>query len=193
MRALSILAMVVAAIVAAGCITVVRGPTAPPARTPEVTHAPTPAPTAEPTPPPTLEPTPSLAPGQTPLPTPMDLRPFLTAGVTLYNLGDATLYATATGIDPDSGDEFKLGTFQVEPEQFTRQAAIPLRIRFDFSFSADSPDAAGTCTMVVNNGDEVDFVAVSSGVVVTRNGVQPNNVAEMALTTSPLCLAGSTP
>jgi hypothetical protein len=122
----------------------------------------------------------------------MDLRPFLTSGVTLYNLGDTTLYVTATGIDPDSGDEFELGQFQVEPEQFTRQAAIPLLIRFDFSFEEGTVDALGTCTMIVASGDEVDFVAVAGGVVVTVNQVQPDAAAEMVISTSSLCHAGGT-
>lgn len=111
--------------------------------------------------------------------------------MTIYNLGDATLFASATGIDADSGDEFDLGTFQVEPEQFTRQASIPLRIRFDFSFSTAGGDDTGSCTMDVADGDEIDFVAVPDGIVVARNGQQPDDVAEMNVATSSLCQAGA--
>lgn len=120
----------------------------------------------------------------------MDLRPFLTAGVTLYNLGDSTLYVTATGINPDSAEEFLLGDFEVSPEQFTRQSAIPLLIRFDFSFDEATANALASCTMNVADGAEVDFVAVAGGVVVTVNQIQPADISEMLTTTSSLCQAG---
>jgi hypothetical protein len=194
LRAIGVLAL--AALLATGCVTYIAAPT--PAPTPAVTEPPTLAPTLPPTQPPTepptaaptRAPTPTLAPGQTPLPTAVDLRPFLASGITLYNLGDAPLFVTATGIDPDSKDEFLLGEFEVQPEQFTRQASIPLLMRFDFSYSEGTVDDLGTCTMNVASGSEVDFVAVAGGVVVTVNQVQPDDIAEMSITTSSLCQAG---
>ncbi len=192
MRARGVLALGLTVLVVAACISVVQPtqlPTEPftPAPTLPPTLAPTPPPTLPATDAPTPAPTPTLAPGQTPLPTPVDLRPFLSAGVTLYNLGDSTLFVTATGIDPDTGDEFALGSFDVEPEQFTRQAAIPLLIRFDFSFDDANVAALATCTMNVATGSEVDFVAVAGGVAVTVNQVQPVDISEMVVGTSSLC------
>jgi hypothetical protein len=201
MRLGSIGVLAIAALLAAGCVTYIAAPTpgassAPTdAQTLAPTAQPTNPPTSPPTPvltnPPTNPPTPSLAPGQTPPPTPFDLLPFLSSGINLYNLGDTTLFVTATGINTDSDEEFKLGEFQIEPEQFTLQSAIPLLIRFDFSFDETTPAGLATCTMTVATGDEVDFVAVNTGVVVTKNGVQPDTIAEMNTTTSALCTTGA--
>lgn len=190
MRGSIALALVV--LMASGCTSVIVPTTEPTlAPTPPPTPAPTTPPTPELTNPPTFPPTPSLAPGQTPPPTPLDLRPFLSSGVTIYNLGDSTLFVTASGINTDTNEAFKLGEFQVEPESFTRQSTIPLLTRFDFTFDEAKPDALATCTMNVATGDEVDFVAVGDGVVVTVNQVQPDDVAEMRTATSSLCHAGA--
>jgi len=192
MRRDAIVVLAVTVLLVSGCMGISTAPTPQPTPNPtEIpTLPPTPPPTLPPTQPPTDAPTPTLAPGATPLPTPLDLRPFLASGITVYNLGDSTLYMTATGIDPDSNDEYALGTFQVEPEQVTRQAAIPLLIRFDFSFDQQTTGALGTCTLNVASGDEVDFVAVADGVAVTVNQVQPDDLAEMDVATSSLCEAG---
>jgi hypothetical protein len=201
MRLGSISVLAIAALVVTGCVTYVAaptpgasaGPTEP--QTPAPTTQPTDPPTSPPTPvltdPPSHPPTPTLAPGQTPPPTPLDLLPFLSSGINLYNLGDTTLFVTATGINTDSGEEFKLGEFQVEPEQFTLQSAIPLLIRFDFTFDEGSTAALATCTMNVASGDHIDFVAVNTGVAVTKNDVQPDTTAEMNSATSSLCATGA--
>jgi hypothetical protein len=186
--------LAMAAVFATACGSSTSGPTfsATDAPTEGPTVGATPQPTPELTNPPTHPPTPTPAPGQTPPPTPLDLRPFLSSGVTMYNLGDQTLYVTVTGVDPDTSDEFHLADFQVEPEQFTRQAAIPLLLRFDFTFDHANSAGLATCTMNVATGNEVDFVAVGNGVVVTVDQTQPDDIAEMVTTTSSLCHAGPT-
>ncbi|HUP83052.1 MAG TPA: hypothetical protein VM284_02565 [Candidatus Limnocylindria bacterium] len=193
MRIGAIVALALSLLLVSGCISVVEEPT--PTPTTAISEPPTAPPTLPPTDPPTpapsRAPTPTLAPGQTPLPTPLDLLPFLTSGVTLYNLGDTTLFVTATALNADTDEEFKLLDLAIEPEQFTRQAAIPLLLRFDFTYAQDTVDALGSCTMIVSDADEVEFLAAPNGVAVVKNNVQPDDLAEMNVSTSSLCTAGA--
>ena len=188
-RPLVVLASLV--LVVSGCTSVIVQPTDEPTQIPseQPTLGPITPPTPELTNPPTHPPTPTLAPGQTPPPTPLDLLPFLSSGVTMYNLGDSTLFVTASGINSDTNEAFKLGEFQIEPEQFTRQSTIPLLIRFDFTFDQGTPDALATCTINVATRSEIDFIAATGGVVVTVDQNQPDDIAEMRTTTSSLCHA----
>ncbi|HWH24183.1 MAG TPA: hypothetical protein VNW68_04715, partial [Candidatus Limnocylindria bacterium] len=129
--------------VAAGCSANAPGPASP---SPPPTASPT-SPPSSPTPtvvpPPTAEPTPSaeptttrtLAPGETPAPTPIDLLPFLTSEVTVVNLGDATLDVSVTLVDPESADEFELGTYALAPLQVISQSVPPARFRLDFDYA----------------------------------------------------------
>jgi hypothetical protein len=192
MRIFPIVALGLSALLVTACITFSAEPTL----------TPTPTPTPLPTEPPMITPAPTpprtMAPGETPKPTPIELLPFLTAGVTILNLGDSTLYVTATGIDTDAdpnaspgASDFELGTYLIEPEQFTHQAAIPLRIRFDFSFDEASTAGLATCTLDVTDDDEITFVAVAGGIAVSRNGIEPASVSDMNLATSSLCQVGA--
>ncbi len=156
---------------------------------PTLVPQPTDTPTAETAEPATPEPT--LAPGETAPATPIDLMPFLTSGITVYNLGDSTLYVDATIIDTGTGDEYPVGVSSVEPDQYTRQATLATRYRIDFSYSQDTNDALGSCTIDVAEADEIDFAALPDGIIVTRNAVQPDDPAEMVVATSSLCQAGA--
>jgi hypothetical protein len=177
-------------------------PSPTPTPTPTPTAAPTPQPTGAPTDPPTSAPTDEpaatnepaatgpAASGASPLATELDLRPFLTSGVTVFNVGDEPLSVATTIIDPESGDEFDVGTSTVAPSQFTRQAAIPLRFKLVFSYPNGSSSVGGTCTIDVADKDEIDFIAAPSGIVVIRNQVQPDDLAAMVVGTAPDCMAG---
>jgi hypothetical protein len=172
-------------------------PTVPPL--PLITLPPIPTLALEPTDTPATEtaepgtPEPTLAPGETPPATPIDLLPFLTSGITLYNLGDSTLYVSATIIDTGTGDEYPVGDLSVEADQFTRQASLATRYRIDFSYDRSTNDALGSCTIDVSDADEIDFTAVPDGIIITKNAQQPNDPAEMVVATSSLCQAGSAP
>ena len=170
-------------------------PTVPPLITlppiPTLAPEPTDTPATETEEPATAEPT--LAPGETPPATPIDLMPFLTSGITLYNLGDSTLFVSATIIDTGSGDEYPVGDSSVEPDQFTRQETLATRYRIDFSYDQSTNDALGSCTIDVADADEIDFAALPDGIIITKNAQPPNDPAEMVVATSSLCAAGAAP
>jgi hypothetical protein len=185
-------ALVLTAVVVSGCITFSADPTPTPSQVPTeipmVTPAPTPPPTPAPTPEPTLgPPTPTPDPNATPRPTAVDVAPFLTSEVTVVNLGDITLSLTVALLDPDSTQEFVIGTFQLQPEQVTAQAVIPALFRLDFGYSGVND--AGTCTITIGDGEQLQFAVIPQGIAITSNGPEPADPAEMLVATSSRCQA----
>ena len=190
MRTVPTVAMALAAIVVSGCITFTGEPDPTPSRAPTEIPMITPAPTAPPTEPPTAGPsTPTPDPDATPRPTAVDIAPYLTSEVTILNLGDAPLGVTVTLLDPDSTDEFTIGTFHLEPSQVTSQSIIPALFRLDFGLTG--VDDAGTCEITVGEAEQIQFAVVPTGIVMATNGAEPTDPAEMLVATSSRCQAES--
>jgi hypothetical protein len=160
-----------------------------PATTP--TPSPSPLVTAAPTPTalPTAEATASATASGDASPT-IDLRPFLTATLTLINLAETTLTVTATFIDTSEGSESTLGTFEAASLQATTQSLPPGRYRLDFTYGST---LAGTCTLDVAENNAFQFAAITRGVAITRSGVEPTDPDEVLVATSSLCRAGGAP
>ena len=186
----AIVALAVAAILVSGCISVVAEPT--PTPTPAPTAPPTPPPTAPPTLPPTVEPTVEGSPGPTGTGLEdVDLRPYLTAGLSVLNLADDTITLTARLVNTDTNEEFSVGDYSALPEQSATQQLIPARYHLIFSYPEGSSAVGGECTIDVGDTDAIQFVAVNNGLVVIKNGVEPTDTAEAVITTSSLCHAGA--
>lgn len=163
-------------------------PTPQPTPTPTAPPTPSPTPTAPPTPPPTPGPTRTLAPGETPAPTPIDLAPFLTAEVTVVNLGEGPLAVTVTLLDPESTDEYEVGVLEIQPLQVTSQAVLAFRYRLEFEYPDGSPADGGTCIINIFKGDEIQFAVLERGGVITA-GAEPDDPAELVIATSSRCRA----
>jgi hypothetical protein len=187
MRLGSICAVGLAAILVSGCITFSAEPTEVPTPLPTEIPMITPAPSAPPsTPAPTPgPPTPTPDPNATPRPTAVDVAPYLTSDITVVNLGDTTLALTVALLDPDSTQEFVIGTFQIQPEQVNSQAIIPALFRLDFGYSG--VDDVGSCTITVGDGEQLQFAAIPQGIVITSNGPEPADPAEMIVATAARC------
>jgi hypothetical protein len=152
---------------------------------------PTDAPTREPTQ--TLEPVPTrtLAPGETPDPTPIDLSPFLTAELTVLNLDEAALAVTVTILDPESTEEYEVTKIDVAPLQLTAQSVLPARYRLEFDYPGTSA-TAGTCVIDVAEKEKVQFAMLARGGVITTD-TEPDDAADMDIATSARCRAGVAP
>ena len=186
----SIVALALSALIVGGCITFSAEPTPTPSLAPTEIPMITPQPTPPPTPEPTAgPPTPTPDPNATPRPTPIDIAPFLTSEVTILNLGDAPLGVTVTLLDPESTDEFTIGTFHLEPGQVTSQSIVPALFRLDFGFSG--VDDVGSCDITIGEAEEVQFAVVPTGIVMATNGPEPVDPAEMVVATSSRCHAES--
>jgi hypothetical protein len=119
----------------------------------------------------------------------VDVAPFLTSDITVVNLGDGPLGLTVTLLDPDSAEEFTIGTFRLEPEQVTSQSIVPALFRLDFGYSGVND--AGTCTITIGDGEELQFAVIPQGIAITSNGPEPADPAEMVVATSSRCQAES--
>jgi hypothetical protein len=144
-------------------------------------------PSPSPSPPPTVAPT--LDPNATPRPTPLDILPFLTSEITVVNLAEQQLALKVTLLDPDSTDEFSLGTYELEPLQVTTQSVVPTRFRLEFAFSGGG--SAGTCTIDIEEGDQVQFAVIETGIAITSSAAEPEDPAEMVVATASRCRAGA--
>jgi hypothetical protein len=189
-RTVPTVVLTLAAIVLSGCVTFSGEPTDAPTQIPTEIPMITPEPTSPPTEPPTAgQPTPTPDPNATPRPTPIDIAPFLTSEVTILNLSDAPLTVTVTLLDPESTDEFTIGTFHLEAGQVTHQSIVPALFRLDFGFTGVSD--AGTCAITVGEAEQIQFAVVPTGIVFATNGAEPADPAEMIVATSSRCQAGS--
>jgi hypothetical protein len=193
MRATAFVTLGGVALMAVACISYQA---ATPAPTTVPTAAPTQPPTLPPTAPPTAPPTegpptPTPDPNATPRPTAVDIAPYLTSQVTVVNLADTPLSLTVALLDPDSTQEYVIGTFEVQPDQVTTQSVIPALFRLDFDYSEGA--SAGSCSINIADGEQLQFAAISTGIVMTSNGTEPDDPAEMLVATSTRCQAQATP
>lgn len=115
----------------------------------------------------------------------MDVAPYLTSEVTVVNLGDTSLALTVALLDPDSTQEFVIGTFQIQPEQVNSQAVIPALLRLDFGYSGVND--AGSCTITIADGEQLQFAVIPQGIAITSNGPEPADPAEMLVATASRC------
>jgi hypothetical protein len=191
MRTVPTVALTLAAIVVSGCITFSGEPTPSASAAPTEIPMITPEPTSPPTQPPTAgPPTPTPDPNATPTATALNLVPYLTAEVTAINLAAQPVTVTITLVDPDSAEEYQVGTFHLAPEQVTSQLIVPTRFRLDFEI--DGTEVA-TCTIDIADGEQLQFAVIETGAVMTSNGPQPEDPADLVVATSSRCQAGSAP
>lgn len=195
-------AIIALALGLSACVSVGVPPTAVPTATPLPTLAPTAEPpitqptpqptpeppTAEPTAEPTPEgPTPTPDPNATPEPTSLDILPYLASEVTVVNLAAATLTVTVTLVDTESPDEYEVGVFELLPEQVTAQAIVPARFRLEFALGGG---ATATCVIDIASEEQLQFAVIETGAIITSNGPEPADPAEMVVATASRCHAG---
>jgi hypothetical protein len=149
-----------------------------------------PTPTDTPRPTRSTGPTGTPDPNATPTPSPIDLLPFLTAEATVVNLAGQPLLLRVTALDPESDGEYEIGVFELQPEQVTTQLIPPTRFRLDFTLAGSD---LATCTIDVEDEEQIQFAAVESGVVISVGATAPEDAAEMVVATASRCRAGETP
>jgi hypothetical protein len=184
MRILSVVMLAVAVAACDGAAVVTPGPT------PTALATPTASPPATTPSPATSTPPSTPGAGGSPGPSAIDLLPLLTSQITVVNLADQPLTLTVTLLDPDSADEFEVGTFDLQPLQVTTQSVIPARLRIAFAFGGSSA-ATSTCTIDVADGEELQFAAIATGVAITATGQEPANAADLNVSTAARCRAGA--
>jgi hypothetical protein len=128
-------------------------------------------------------------PSATAAPTPIDLRPLLTAELTVVNLGDAPLVVTVTILDPDSTDEYPVGSFELEPLQVTAQAVLAARFRLEFDYPGGTAAEAGTCVIDVAEREQLQFAVLERGGAITT-GTEPKDPKDLVIATASRCRAG---
>jgi hypothetical protein len=172
-------------------------PTSPP------TAAPTPGPTASPRPSPSGTPasTPeasargeSTSPattagasraGATPSGTPIDIAPFLTARVSVVDLGTAAVDLDVALLG-DDGALTSVLQVHLEPFDAHAQSVVPATYQLTWTFAGGSAPKT-VCRLKIDDGEVVHFAVLSKLVTVTRDGETPTSGTDLLVGTSPLC------
>ena len=108
--------------------------------------------------------------------------------IEIANLSDTTLYAEITYEDEEVTGEvhthssLELGSFDIRT-----LSGISARLYQVVFTSKSGEPAGGTCTLKINSGDHLTFVAVPEGIGVIREGDQISTNEEVNITTSPIC------
>lgn len=110
----------------------------------------------------------------------------------MVNLGDSPLAVTVTILDPESTDEFEIGTLEVQPLQVTSQSVLPSRYRLEFEYPDETAAQSAACTIDIAEREQVQFALLESGGVITA-GDEPDDPAELVIATSARCQAGGAP
>ena len=194
----SVLVMLAAGAFATACVGVTTAPTGTPGQTespsrpsfaPTATAsaepAPTPAPTRAPTATPTEEPERTLAPGETPTPSPMDISALLTATLSVVNLTEEQFTIT---VDMYSEGE-NLGTvaeFDLEPYGSLFQD-VP---ETTYAVSAVLSDGSGepsTCVVTIAEGAQLSFTLIGTDILIADAAHEPTSPEDLFMATSSLC------
>lgn len=153
-----------------------------PEPTPEATAEATSEPTVEPTP----EPTRSLAPGETPRPTPIDIAAYLTAQIDLLHLGDDSISVAIAISDESGGQSATVAKFEMENLDSVTQSipAGTYSVVFTRPATASKPK---TCTLSVKDGDHFEFVTTDATIAVLNPSHPAKTRQDLVVDTSPLC------
>jgi hypothetical protein len=163
--------------------------TATPEPTPETTDQPTVEPTVEPT----SEPTRTLAPGETPRPTPLDIAAYLTAQIDLLHLGDDSIAVAIAISDESGGQSATVAKFEMEDLDSVTQSIPAGTYSVEFTRVA-APSKPTTCTITVKDGDHFEFVSTDATIVVLNPAHPPTTRKDLVVSTSSLCQTpGATP
>ena len=130
----------------------------------------------------------TLGPAATPVPSAFDLRPLLTAEVTVVNLGDGQLSVRVLVLDPESDDEYEIGTFEILALQLATQSVPPALFRLEFTYPDTQGVDAATCTIEIADAEAIEFAVIEAGAVIAA-GAQPDVPGE-SVATSARCQAG---
>jgi hypothetical protein len=156
--------------------------TAAPTMSATVTAASSPAPSIA-----TAAPAGTPGPGATPAPSAFDLRPLLTSEVTVVNLGEGPLSVSVVALDPESDDEYEIGTFEIMALQVATQSVPPALFRLEFAYPDTQRVDAGRCTIEIADGEAIEFAVIEAGAVIAAG--RPD-VAGESVATSARCDAG---
>jgi hypothetical protein len=127
-------------------------------------------------------------PDATPAPSAFDLRPLLTSEVTVVNLGEGPLSVRVVALDPESDDEYEIGTFEIAALQIAVQSVPPALFRLEFTYTHAQGVDTGTCSIEIAEGERIEFAVVEAGGVISAEA--QTDVPGESIATSARCHAG---
>jgi hypothetical protein len=107
--------------------------------------------------------------------------------ISVVNASDAELAVRYIQLETEDGDTRTLETNRLAPLDVGGLGGIvPGRYQIEFSSQGEGPPPA-TCTLRLGRGDQVTFVALPQGLIVTHNGRNAQDRADLLVESSSLC------
>ena len=139
-------------------------------------------------PPPRVTPRPivTLSPDATPRPTEPDLTLLLTATASIANTGDDPVGLTVWIRDSSASTWVQVLAQTLQTGDAIDQDLAPATYSVAFTWNGRPQE---TCNLEVTSGNTIDFLVLSTHVVVTKSDVKPQSGADLDVATSPVCQA----
>ena len=110
-----------------------------------------------------------------------------TGEISIVNIADDSLNTKLVRIDTDSGNPETINSETIAPFEISGYGGIePGRYELHLTTSSGIP-AGGICQLQITSGDVFQFVAVPSGIAVSKEGMQAQGADDMDMSTSGLC------
>jgi hypothetical protein len=110
-----------------------------------------------------------------------------TGEISIVNIADDTLDTELIRLDTESGSPERVNSENIAPFEISGYGGIqPGQYELRITTPSGAP-AGGVCHMTIASGDALQFVAVPSGIAVTKEGTDTQSADDMDMSTSRLC------
>lgn len=110
-----------------------------------------------------------------------------TGEINIVNIADDTLETELIRLDTESGSPETVNNEKIAPFEISGYGGIqPGLYELHITTSSGAP-VGGVCRLTIASGDAFQFVAVPSGIAVTKQGVDAQSADDMDMVTSGLC------
>lgn len=107
--------------------------------------------------------------------------------IAFINIADDTLETELIRLDTESGSPETTNSENIAPLEISGYGGIqPGLYELHISMPSGAP-AGGICRMTIASGDAFQFVAVPSGIAVTKEGMEAQSADDLDMVTSGLC------
>jgi len=110
-----------------------------------------------------------------------------TGEISIVNIADDTLDTELIRMDTESGSPETINNENIAPFEISGYGGIqPGRYELRITTPSGIP-AGGVCRMTIASGDAFQFVAVPSGIAVSKEGTSAQSADDIDMSTSGLC------
>ncbi len=110
-----------------------------------------------------------------------------TGEISIINIADEVLDTKLLRMDTESGSPETINNENIAPFDISGYGGIQPGIYELHITTPSGVPAGGVCRMTITSGDSLQFVAVPSGIAVSKEGMQAQSADDLDMSTSGLC------